>query len=170
MKIKYLYQENGFLYFRNNKGQINKHPKPKFKDNEIVTTTEKHYSIKNITRLKKPSFTENRGWVYIENFINIQGSGGGSGMWNKQDDYKKITDPKFLMIAKRIELKESILKAKNRIKTLESNLDKLEFTMDLVIKDYRTATHSCKKCGNLFKGFEGGDPNKDLCTECLSKK
>ena len=168
MKINYLYEETDFLYFRNKKGQIDKHPKPKFKDNEIVTTTGKHYSIKNITRLKNPSFTENRGWVYVENFINIQGYGGGSGMWNNQDMYEKITDPKFLMIAKRIELKESILNEKNKLKSLESDLIKLEFTMDLVVENYKTATHSCKKCGILFKNFEGGDPNRDLCEKCLT--
>ena len=83
------------------------------------------------------------------------------------ENYKKIDDPVFLMIAKRIELKESIIEAKSKLKAFESDLNKLEFTMDLVLKNYQDATHSCKKCGNLFKNFDGGDPNKDLCLKCL---
>jgi len=169
MKVKYLYEENGFLYFRNEKGRIDKHPKNKFSDGEIVALNE-HYSKKGITRLKEPSYTKNRGWVYVENYMDIQGLGNGCGMWNNEERYDNITDPKFVMIAKRIEIKEDILKTKKKLKSLEADLHKLEFAMTLSVKNYDTATHACVICGQLFEGFKGGDPNKDKCTKCLSNE
>ncbi|KKL65139.1 hypothetical protein LCGC14_2158020, partial [marine sediment metagenome] len=51
-------------------GRFKKVPLPKFKHEQIVQTSLKHYSQKDFTMVLEPTFTENRGWVYGEQYIH----------------------------------------------------------------------------------------------------
>lgn len=104
---------------------------PLFNDGEIVSTSSKHFSQKGLTRLLSPSYTDNRGWVYTENYINENGIPGGCGAWFEEELFKKIEDLGTRLLAKRIELNIEIQRLNNDIKIMNSELSKIEYALKI---------------------------------------
>lgn len=167
----FLYEESSNLYYRNDKGQISKCPKNKFFDGEIVRTNESHYSPNDFVMVIEPYYDlNNETWRYGKRFISLQGRSGGSSFSTNEDEFVKLSRTDDILMAERIYLKEEIAKAENHLSVMKENLSKIEYSCSVSVKDYSKVTHSCKKCFTYFEGFNGGDPNKDLCTNCLNEK
>lgn len=166
----FLYEKDDKLYYRDALGKIKKVPKNKFSEGEIVRTKSNHCSPNRFTRIIQPNYTEERGWIYGENYINLQGMGGGSGFYTNEDNFTKLSRPEDLLFAKRIYLKENINKLNIELKSNESELEKITYALDISIPNHNKYTDDCKKCFTMFSGFDGGDPNRDLCKSCLEKE
>lgn len=103
---------------------------PKFKHNEVVKTSERHYSQKDYTRVIQPTYTDERGWIYGESFINIDtGTSGGMGFWNDEYMYEKFTNLEMKIKAKLFELKDEISVLKNEINNKQREVEKLEYAL-----------------------------------------
>ena len=105
---------------------------PKFKHNEVVKTSARHYSQKDYTRVLQPSYTDERGWIYGESFINIDtNTGGGMSFWNDEYMYEKFTDLEMKIKAKLFELKSEISVLKNEINAKQREVEKLEYALNV---------------------------------------
>lgn len=164
--MKILYKENGFCYIRKDNGQLGKIPSNKFEDGEIVMITEKHYSKEQrLSILEKPSYTENRGWVYTEHFINLQGDGSGCGCWNNEDHYKKINNPILKLYAERIRLINEINLLKQQLETKENAFNMIEFALSKTSDQWYKIEKICSKCNSLFIK-NTTNVNLDICDDC----
>lgn len=113
-------------------GEIKKVDLPKFKNNEVVKTSIKHYSQKEFTLLINRTYTDERGWIYGESYINIEkNTSVGCGYWNDEWMYEEITDLENKIKAKIFELKDEIAKHKTEIKNKEKEIDALMYVVAL---------------------------------------
>lgn len=115
----------------NSKGELCEIPPPKFRHKQIVKTTDTYFSPKSFTRLLRPTYTENRGWVYGEGYINRDGTGGGSGWSFNEDSFLPLTDARDILIAKRIEIKERLAEISYQSKVLTEELSKVEYAINI---------------------------------------
>lgn len=159
-------EEDGEMITRNKKGKFMSIPDPVFSDGEIVTTSDKHYSPKALTILTKPTYSENRGWVYIENYVDLQHNRGGAGMWNNEDLYKKIADPVLKLYAERIKLKTEIKDCELGLKIKRKSLEDIEYALSIAVDNWDKVKKICK-CGKLF--IRNSDNiNLDICDDCYT--
>ncbi len=169
-KGEFLYEENGFYYIRSEKGTIEKIVKNRFKHNEIVKTTNTHYSEKTFTRVIDPSYVESRGWIYGESYISRNGRCGGTGFWNNEDHYTNITDPGDILYAERFMLKEELLSLKAELKNKEERYSKVQFALDLTVPNYKGVIDRCRECGEYYDENNKGDVNIKICMDCKKNK
>lgn len=113
--------------------------KPKFFDGEIVKTSPKHYSQKRFTMLRSPTWTENRGWVYEEIFVEFipetgKFSGSGSSFWNDEFLYEPITLPTEKMLVEKFYRLDKILKLEKQIQDLKDEVVSIDFSIRLCEK------------------------------------
>lgn len=160
----FLYEKDGFLYYRDKMGHFKKAPKNKFKHKQFVKR--KH----DIVRLVDPSYNEQRGWYYGINYIDLQGQGGGASFsWN-ESDFKEITNPIEILMVSKIEMNEKIKKLDVELEVMQNNLSKIIYSLDISFPKHNHVKHICKSCESFFIGFEdGGNPNMDLCKNCLKE-
>ena len=104
---------------------------PFFYDGEIVRTSSKHFSQKKLTRVLSPSYTDNRGWVYTENYINERGVSGGYGSWFEEELFEKIEDLETKLLAKKIELNTKIQHLNNDVKIMNKKKKKIEYALEI---------------------------------------
>ena len=168
-KGTYLYGNSDCYYIRDEKGKIKKIPLNKFSHNQIVTTTEKHFSKESFTRLQYPVYTDNRGWVYTENYIDRHGSGGGCGSSFNEDLYTEITDPLDILFAERLYGMLKIQELKRDLKMQEGKLSKVVFAMDIVYPEWNNVINKCKVCGELYNKSNEGNVNIRICKDCYNK-
>lgn len=161
-----LYKKDGFVYFRKDNGRFLKVKKNRFEHGEIVSTSDKHYSKEGITVVLEPKYTEKRGWVYREQYIDLQGSGGGTGWWNNEDLYTKISSPIVKIFAKRINLKREINALENELKNRKIDLEKIDFSLSESVVDFDKVERVCNKCGALFIR-NSTNVNSELCDDCF---
>jgi hypothetical protein len=107
-------------------------PKPKFIYGQFVQTSNKHYSQKSFTRLLDQSYTDTRGWVYVENYVDRDGRGGGCGMWNDEFQYSPLTDPLDILIAEKLTALSEVTDLKVKIKDLEHKINMLETSIGII--------------------------------------
>jgi hypothetical protein len=172
MKIKdgkFLYKENGKVYFRDSKGKIRCIPENKFSNGQIVKTSDKHYSKKTFTEVINPNYVESRGWIYGEQYIDRQDSGGGISFWNNEDLYENITDPIDVLFSERLILKRKIKTLKSELSQCESSLEKIEFTFAIAVPGYNKVVKKCHTCGKLCSRDQA-DLNRSICLDCRDNK
>ena len=109
--------------------EIKKVTPPLFSDGEVVSTSSKHFSQKKITRLLSPVYTENRGWAYVENYINEKGEGGGYGSSFEESLFKKIDDLETRLLAKKVELNIEIKQLNGDLRVINNELSKVEYAL-----------------------------------------
>lgn len=129
--------ENGYLVYDRKSKEEKTIPAPKFKHGEIVKTTTKHYSPKDFTQLISPAWTDNRGWVYGESYINIYGHKGGSGYWHEEDLYEPLTDPLLKLYAERLKHIEFIQTHETLVSQRKDFLNKIMFSLDIIAPKWR---------------------------------
>lgn len=122
---------NDKLMALNTKGELCEIPFPKFKHKQIVKTTKEYFSPKSFTRLLSPSYTENRGWVYGENYIDRAGNPGGSGWSFDESGFLPLDDARDILVAKRIELVDRLNELKNETRLVTEELAKLKYAIDI---------------------------------------
>lgn len=166
--MKILYESNNSFIARDEKGRMVKIPKNKFADGEIVTTSQKHYSQAELTKLTQPRYTENRGWVYSQNYISLQGFKGGNSFAHDEDNFDKVEDPILKLYAERLILKELISKHENELKIAKENLIKIEYALSVSVGNWDKIEKKCK-CGKLFVK-NSYNVNFDVCDECYSER
>lgn len=130
-------QETGILVYNRERKEEKIISYPKFKHGEIVKTSSKHYSPKDFTQLLSPSWTDNRGWVYGENYLDIYGNGGGSGYWIEEELFEPLSDPLLKLYAERIKIIEFIQQHETMVKQRRDFLDKIMFSLDIVAPKWR---------------------------------
>jgi hypothetical protein len=130
-------QEDGYWVIHKETKTEKLIPKPKFTHNQIVKTSKTHYSQKEFTRLITPVYTDKRGWIYGETYMNIYGQGGGSSHWNDEHDYEELTDPILKLYAKHIELTECIGAHKSMVKQHEEMLSKIEYSLTIINPNWK---------------------------------
>jgi hypothetical protein len=157
-----------YIIIRNKKGKFQKVQKNKFEDGEIVSTSSKHYSYHSLSILAQPNYAENRGWVYVENYIDIQGNGGGSGCWHEEKLYKKIDNPILKLYAKRIQLKKDIQELKLKIKEKEDSLKMIEHSLNVSSPNWDKYKKMCNRCRCLFTKNDY-NVNSDICDNCYKE-
>ena len=160
-----LYEAEGNIIARNEKGQLTKIPKNKFNDGEIVTTSKRHFSEKALGILTKPTYTENRGWVYIENYIDLQGSGGGCGSWFEEELYEKIDDPILKLFAERIRLRKHMETLKCQLKNDSEQLEKIRYSLSISVDYFNEVKRACNKCSSVFIK-NAKNINSNICDDC----
>lgn len=105
---------------------------PKFKHNEVVKTSSRHFSQKDYTRVTDPRYTDERGWIYGENYINIDTfTGSGQGFWNDEWQYEKFDDLEMKLKAKLFELNDEISKLNYEISIKKKEIDKVNYALSL---------------------------------------
>lgn len=123
-------KEDGILA-KNAKGEYCTIPLPKFRHKQFVKTTDTYFSPKSFTRLVSPCYTETRGWVYGENYVDRTGMFGGTGWSFDEDGFLPLTDARDILIAKRIEIKEELSELTHKTKLLNDELAKVEYAIQL---------------------------------------
>lgn len=123
---------NDKLTALNTKGELCEIPFPKFKHKQIVKTTKEYFSPKSFTRLLSPCYTESRGWVYGENYIDREGKTGGSGWSFDESGFLPLDDASDILLAKRIELVDRLNELKNETRSVTEELSKLRYAIDIV--------------------------------------
>jgi hypothetical protein len=118
-------------------------PKNKFYDGEYVITSSTHFSPKDFTQVIDPTWTENRGWVYTEHYVDRNGTGGGGGSAFEESLYKKMTDPKDILIAKKLSLLENQQKFKCSISRIDNELEKVNFALNLIEQSQQEGALNC---------------------------
>ena len=112
-------------------GEIVKVEAPLFRDGEVVSTTEKHFSQKELTRLLHPMYADRRGWVYTENYISEDGESGGCGSAFNEDLFRKPVALETKLKAKRIELIKSQESLKGKGNAIEKELSIIEYALSI---------------------------------------
>jgi hypothetical protein len=164
--MKILYTENGFDYCRNKKGQLVKVVSPKFSKEEIVADTKDM----GIIRIKDMYYNEiEKQWYYEIQYLNLQNSSGGGSFYHDEGRFTKIHDPKLILMVQRIYHNRAITELKLSLLQQEEQLEKIEYALNLSVRDYKHVTHICTKCKSFFKGdFKEGNPNLSLCKNHLT--
>lgn len=131
MKVKGIigYTEDGKAVLELEDGELLKINPPKFRNREVVSTTNKHYSQKELTRVLNPQYTENRGWVYVENYLDKNGRSGGCGMWIEEDLFQKPETLELRLKARKIEISEEISQLELNVKNRKTELSNIEFAL-----------------------------------------
>jgi len=130
-----LYETKDKIILRENKnGQMKAVVKPKFSHEQFVKTTSKHYSQKTFTQVCDPSWTDSRGWVYVENYVSRNGNGGGSGYWIDEDLFEGLTDAKDILIAEKLTREKKLHLVKVQTKRLEIELTRIDFSLSFLKK------------------------------------
>lgn len=124
--------EGDHIFARNSQGEFCKIPKNKFEDGEIVQTTTTYYSPKSFTRLVSPMFTEDRGWVYGENYIDRDGQQGGAGYFFEEVHFMPLTDGKDILLAKRLQAIWRKNDAAILLNRAESEIEKIDYCLSLI--------------------------------------
>lgn len=119
------------LMCRNGKGEFCNIPFPRFANKQIVKTTSDYFSPKSFTRLIDPTYTENRGWIYGENYIDREGMQGGCGYSFEEKWFTELEDVRDILIARRLSIKEEMSWLNSRLKTLSDELSKAEYAIQL---------------------------------------
>ena len=138
--------------------------KAAFRDGEVVTTTPKHFSPKDITIVSNPSYTENRGWVYTENYVDLQNCRGGCGSSFEENLYRKITNPTLRLFAARIKLKTDIATYERKLRNDLETLKKIEYALFISVGNWDKVKKMCK-CGTFFIR-NSQNPNAAICDSC----
>ena len=162
--MEILYSNGDSLIIRNNKGKMQKIPKNKFEKGEIVMKGDKHYSKDGIVRLLDPTWTDTRGWIYGENYIDLHGSGGGCRYSTNEDCLKKIDIPAVRLYAKRINLNTEIANLEKLLKDKKIELEKVEYGLSISVDKWKDMKKVCR-CGNLFIR-NSKNINWDHCDKC----
>jgi len=123
--------KEGVLIAKNTKGEMCEIPLPKFRHRQIVQTAPDYFSPKSFTRLLDPTYVEERGWVYGENYIDRHGHGGGCGYSFDEKSFLPLEDARDILIAKRIELNEKLATLRHETKLAEAELAKVEYGIEL---------------------------------------
>ena len=153
------------IVIRDKEGKFKSVPEAKFYDGEVVSASEKHYSQKALCRLRTPTYNKIRGWLYIEDFMDLQNeSMRGSSFWNNESMYETITDPILKLYANRIKLKSGIIKHESVLKQKREELGKIEYALSLAVEDWDKVKKKCK-CGKLFIR-NSKNINSDICDIC----
>jgi hypothetical protein len=124
------WQEDHILA-RNSKGEYCKIPHPKFHDRQFVKTRDGFYSPADFTRVLHPTYTETRGWVYGQQYINRDGIGGGSGWSWDEADFLPLKDPRDILIARRISILEDSRDLELHLKRNQAELEKIHYALEL---------------------------------------
>lgn len=124
--------EDDHIFARNSQGEFCKIPKNKFPEGEIVQTTPTYYSPKSFTRLITPTYTENRGWVYGENYIDREGRQGGCGYSFEEEHFLPLSDGKDILLAKRLQAIWRKQDAEILFKRAESEIEKIDYCLALI--------------------------------------
>lgn len=124
--------ESDHIFARNSQGEFCKIPKNKFSNGEIVQTTAAYYSPKSFTRLVSPTYTENRGWVYGENYIDREGGQGGCGYFFEEEHFLPLTDGKDILLAKRLQTLWRKKDLQIELNRAESDLEKINYCLGLI--------------------------------------
>lgn len=153
---------------RNIHGQFVKAPGPRFADGEFVTTSAKHYSSHNIVMLSDPTYNKTRGWIYVQNFANLQAVGGGCSFWENEDSFEPINNPVVKLYAERIKLKKEIQKHEQLLKQKKEELTKIEYALFVSVPEWDKVKKACK-CGHLFI-CNSHNVNADMCDDCYQNQ
>ena len=121
--------KNGTCCIRLKNGKFKRVTLPEFKHKQIVRTSPKHFSQTDFTMVLEPSWTEKRGWVYGERYIDRDSTSGGSGYWQEEDKYEFLENPLDILIAKRLSLKDEKKSHESWIKIIDSELQHLNYAI-----------------------------------------
>jgi hypothetical protein len=105
---------------------------PPFEHEEIVTTSKKHYSHYPITMVLEPTYVPNRGWIYGQKFFQNGSFSGGQCWWNEAWRFEKITDPKYILIARKLSLKLKLQQIESERKAAERELSHITHSLNLI--------------------------------------
>ena len=166
--LKLLYETKDHVIARDGKGRLTKITKNKFNDGEVVQLSENHYSGRGITIVKTPTYTKERGWIYGENFIDLQGGGGGSCFWNNEELFKKIDNSILKLYAERIRLKRTIEEHKRQLKIDSEQLEKIEYSLSISVDDFDKVEKVCRICEAIFIR-NTTNINSNHCDNCENK-
>jgi hypothetical protein len=127
------------MLIRNSNGRFQRIPNPLFFDGEVVISSEKHHTPNRVTIVTEPVWTDKRGWVYTETYCKVRNNKisieGGCGRWFDEDNYLKLSNPLHLVIAEIHYREKEKSKLEYWVKKIDSELDKLTFTLNLFPKD-----------------------------------
>ena len=131
-------EQGGGMKIRDAAGKFKKVKPPKFFSGQFVRTNGTHFSQKELTQVLEPTWTETRGWVYIEAFCHIEDGkiivSGGRGMWNDEDLYKSLTNSKLKLLAELYHREKEISEIEHRKNILAEEVEKISFTILLLAK------------------------------------
>ena len=130
---KLLYEnKDGSVCIRLDNGRMKSVPSAKFRHEQIVRTSEKHYSQKDFTMVLKPTWSEVRGWIYGERYISRDGSNGGCGWWNNEELYEPLSNPADILIAKKLALEAEIKGLEGSVKCRTKQLEKIRYALSVI--------------------------------------
>lgn len=165
----FLYEEDGSYFRRNEKGQIEKIPINRFHHGQIVKTAQGHYSPKEFVRLIDPTWVDGKGWWYGENFIDMQGSGGGVCYSNPEELFTELLAPDAILFAERVYLKEMISLLGQQLKVATESLGKIEFALKIAVPDFESKRTKCIDCAIPITR-NSSNCNIDKCDNCYPAK
>lgn len=125
--------KDGTVCIRDEKGKFLSVPSPPFYNEQIVKTSPKHYSQNSFTMVLEPTWTETRGWVYGERYINRKNlQSGGTGWWNNADLYEPLDNPTDILIAERHQLERRKQEQERSIKQINIKLAHIKFALKTI--------------------------------------
>ena len=128
--------KNGNVCIRGKDGRFFSVKPPAFKHCQIVTTSTKHYSKNSFTMVLEPTWSEVRGWIYGQRFIERDNiSGGGEGWWNEEDRFEPLSDPNDILLAEKLQLEKRKEEAADEIKYIDKKLTHLKYALSLLEKE-----------------------------------
>ena len=125
--------KNGTVCIRNKEGKFLSVPSPPFRDEQIVKTAPKHYSQKSFTMVLEPTWSETRGWIYGEQYINRRNlNSGGTGWWSNADLYEPLDNPTDILLAEIRQLEERRKDQEHSIKQINIKLSHLNYALKTI--------------------------------------
>lgn len=163
---KYLYEENGDYYFRNEQGLVDKVEVNRYYHGQIVKASEKHHSKTQFIKVIDPSYSgQYKKWFYGVAYISMNGMGGGCSYSWPEDEFTELVDADAILYAERLYLKEEIQALQNRLKEANSSLEKIEYALSLSVKNWESMRTKCVNCGAPMARNKT-NCNIDKCDAC----